>query len=184
MKGAAFGIVGFPHFDYSPPRFWTTGSLAQDGPGRLFTGGRPGKGELRTGQWIGRVVLAAASAPIWGCAHGPRSFREVQNQAPVVRARAVGLGRRQSVDSVVPALVERLSDNDPVVRLAAHEELRKRTGRDFGYVPWADPQERAGAVNRWRAWMNQGTGTVDRQNGPPAPPSKMLPVGSSQAPGP
>ena len=39
----------------------------------------------------------------------------------------------------VPALIGRLEDADPVVRLAAHEELRRRTGRDFGFVPWAEP---------------------------------------------
>ena len=50
-------------------------------------------------------------------------------------------------------LVARLEDADPVVRLAASEELRRRTGRDFGYVPWASAEERASAVGRWRTWL-------------------------------
>jgi hypothetical protein len=144
----------------------------------------PRKGVLRIGRWIGRGLVAAVLAPLWGCAHGPRSFREVQNQAPFVRARAVGLARRQTDPSQMPALVERLADNDPVVRLAAHEELRRRTGRDFGYVPWASPEERAGAIDRWRNWIGRGTGNVDRPVAPPAPPSKALPVASGQATGP
>ncbi len=123
-------------------------------------------------------------APFWGCAHGPRNFRKVQDPAPVVRARAVVLGRRQADSQVMPALVDRLSDSDPVVRLAAHEELRKRTGRDFGYVPWASPEERAGAVEQWRAFVGQGTGRPNRPGRPQAPPSpsKALPKGTSQLP--
>ena len=45
-----------------------------------------------------------------------------------MRARAVGLGRREPDSQVVPALVARLDDEDPVVRLAANEELRQRHG--------------------------------------------------------
>ncbi len=130
------------------------------------------------------LLLVVVSAPLWGCAHGPRSFREVQNQAPFVRARAVGLARRQPDFRALSPLVERLSDGDPVVRLAAHEELRRRTGRDFGYVPWAGPEERAGAVTRWQNFVGQGSESLERPAAPPAPPSKTLPIGSSQAPGP
>src|SRR5207245_4594343 len=57
-------------------------------------------------------------------------------------------------------------DEDPVVRLAANEELRQRTGRDFGYVPWATAEERAAAIARWRSWLT-------------APP---MPAGSIQSP--
>jgi hypothetical protein len=126
--------------------------------------------------------VAAVLAPLWGCAHGPRSFREVQSQAPFVRARAVGLARRQPESSLVPALVERLADNDPVVRLAAHEELRRRTGRDFGYVAWAAPEERAVAIDRWRNWIGRGTASLERPVAPPVPPSKGLPIATGQAP--
>ena len=118
--------------------------------------GEPGKVVVRIGRWIGRMVLVIVVAPFLGCAHGPRNFRKVQSPAPLVRARAVGLGRRQADSRVMPALVDRLSDSDPVVRLAAHEELRKRTGRDFGYVPWASPEERAGAIEQWKAFVGQG----------------------------
>ena len=124
-------------------------------------------------------------APFWGCAHGPRNFRKVENPAPLVRARAVGLGRRQADSQLIPALVDRLSDSDPVVRLAAHEELRKRTGRDFGYVPWASPEERAGAIEQWKAFVGQGRGSPVRMARPPAPsspPSKTLPLGTSPVP--
>jgi hypothetical protein len=137
------------------------------------------------GRWIGRVSLVIVVAPFWGCAHGPRNFRKVQNPAPLVRARAVSLGRRVPDLSVMATLVDRLSDSDPVVRLAAHEELRKRTGRDFGYVPWASPEERAGAIEQWKAFVGQGRGSpsVPAPVVPsPSSPSKALPVGTSQMP--
>ena len=112
---------------------------------------------MRIGRWIGRVALVAAAVPSSGCAHGPRRFGKIENPAPLVRARAVGLGRRQPDSQVLPALIGRLGDSDPVVRLVAHEELRKRTGQDFGYFPWASLEERSSAIERWRAWLGQGT---------------------------
>jgi hypothetical protein len=128
---------------------------------------------------IGKAILLTAVTPFWGCAHGPRSFRKVQSPSPLVRARAVGLGRQQAGSRVIPALVERLSDSDPVVRLAAHEELRKRTGQDFGYVPWASAEERAGAIERWRAFAGISSKNPGLPPLPPAtaaPPSKSLPA--------
>jgi hypothetical protein len=112
------------------------------------------------GRWIGIFVLAATIAMASGCAHGPRRFEKVDSPAPVVRARAVGLGVRRPDHEVLPVLLTRLLDSDPVVRLAAHEELRKRTGQDFGYLPWASAEERSIAIDRWRAWMSQGQAGV------------------------
>ena len=137
------------------------------------------------GRLIGKAILLFGVMPCWGCAHGPRSVRKVQSPPPLVRARAVGMGRRQADSRVIPALVERLSDSDPVVRLAAHEELRKRTGRDFGYVPWASPEERAGAIERWKAFAGLAKSQPGLPPLPPvfaAPPTKSLPQASAQAP--
>src|SRR5262249_12597000 len=88
-----------------------------------------------------------------GCGLGPRNFAPMQPSPPLVRARAIGSEDRRPNSQVVPALLGRLEDPDPVVRLAAHEELRRRTGRDFGFVPWAGAEERSGAVARWRGWL-------------------------------
>src|SRR5207247_1240576 len=100
------------------------------------------------GRSLAGMLLVLALAPCWGCGLGPRTFRKIQHPAPLVRARAIGLGEGRPNSQVVPALVGRLDDADPVVRLAAHEELRRRTGRDFGFVPWASTAERAGAIGR------------------------------------
>jgi hypothetical protein len=139
-----------------------------------------------TGRWIGKLALAAALAPLCGCAHGPRSFNKVESPTPVVRARAVGLGRKKADGKVIPALVNRLQDSDPVVRMAAHEELRRWTGRDFGYEPWASPQERAAAVSRWRGWVEGGAGAsqITPSGQLPPPVAKVLPAGATQVPSP
>ncbi len=138
-----------------------------------------GRVVLRIGRWIGSLALVAVVAPSWGCAHGPRSFRKVEDPAPMVRARAIGLGAHEQDSRVLPALVARLSDSDPVVRLVAHEELRKRTGCDFGYVPWSGPEERAVAVERWRDWVDRKNGRAVASPLPPLPPSKRMPVATA-----
>ncbi len=134
------------------------------------------------------MILVVVVAPFWGCAHGPRTVRKNQYPPPLVRARAASLGRRQADYRVMPALVDRLSDPDPVVRLAAHEELRKRTTRDFGYVPWASAEDRAGPTERWKAFVMRGIETPELPVRPVAPtvsPSKTLPAaGTSQKPEP
>ena len=97
-------------------------------------------------------VVAPLAALAIGCGIAPKTFRKVTDPAPIVRARSVGLGGKLPQGSVVPALINRLEDRDPVVRLAAFEELRKGTGRSFGFIPWGGDTERAGAVSRWRTW--------------------------------
>ena len=109
--------------------------------------------------WIGLPVLVASL----GCGVAPRHFRALTDPAPMTRARAAHLGEGLPEGVAVPALIDRLDDPDPVVRLAAHEALRRRTGQQFGFVPWADPPERARAVTRWRSWW------AGRQDAPARP---------------
>jgi hypothetical protein len=124
------------------------------------------------------VAVTLASCP--GCGLGPRNFHKITHPAPLVRARAISLGYGQSDAVVIPALVGRLNDPDVVVRMAANEELKKRTGRDLGFVPWASPEERAGSIARWQAWLS---GAPQARPGlhPPARPEKSLPASSPQS---
>jgi hypothetical protein len=105
----------------------------------------------RAGAWL--CLGLAFGGP--GCGIAPRNFRSLNHPASVVRARSVGYGENLPESRVVPPLIERLNDPDPVVRMSAHEELRRRTGQDFGYVPWTPPAERAPSVERWRAWWSK-----------------------------
>ncbi|HEX3450797.1 MAG TPA: hypothetical protein VHS97_21265 [Isosphaeraceae bacterium] len=142
---------------------------------------------MRIGRWIGKVAFIAATAYVCGCAHGTRDVRKVRTATPLARARAVGRPNGRSDSGVMRTLVTRLGDVDPVVRLAAHEELRKRTGVDFGYVPWASEEERALPMERWRAWVEQGNASqqpVARSIVAPSPPGKVLPAVNPQVTGP
>jgi hypothetical protein len=107
-----------------------------------------------------------------GCGIAPKHFGALADPAPMVRARAVGLDDQWPETVVVPALIARLNDKDPVVRLSAHERLKRRTGQDFGYVPWADAQERAAAVARWQSWW-QGRAAALAQAEPAAKPQPI-----------
>jgi hypothetical protein len=88
---------------------------------------------------------------------------------------SLGYGQPDSV--VLPALIGRLNDSDVVVRLAANEELKRRTGRDLGYLPWGSPEERLVAIGRWQSWLAGGSSARDPV---PAQPRKSLPRPSRQ----
>jgi hypothetical protein len=91
----------------------------------------------------------------FGCSIAPRNFRGMTHPAAITRARSVALGQGLPESQVVPTLIGKLDDPDPVVRLTAHQELRRRSGQDFGYLPWAPPNERGEAINKYRAWWEQ-----------------------------
>jgi hypothetical protein len=104
-----------------------------------------------------RTSTLIASALAFGLCGGcgsltPRNFRAMNNPAPVIRSGAVGLLEDQPDQIAIPAWIARLEDPDAVVRMLANEGLKGRTRQDFGFVPWAEPQDRAPAVARWRAW--------------------------------
>lgn len=98
------------------------------------------------------IWLLVGSALASGCSLAPKGFKGIKKPEPLVRARAIPLGRKLPEHKVVPGLLNSLDDRDAVVRLAASEELKSRSGQDFGYVPYAEPEDRAPAASRWRAW--------------------------------
>jgi hypothetical protein len=95
-----------------------------------------------------------------GCTLAPKSFVQANDPAPLVRARAMGLSQSQPQSVVMPSLIAKLNDPDAVVRLAAIEELKRRTGQDFGYAPWEDEQGRAQSVVAWQNWWKSQQGGV------------------------
>lgn len=114
------------------------------------------------------VLCLLAPGALGGCRTGPKSFASVNDPSALKRARAVGLGENQPDAVAVPALIARLSDSDPVVRLAAHEALKKRARQDFGYQPYMEPQEQPEAIAQWRAWWQA------RQTGTATVPTEMM----------
>ena len=110
-------------------------------------------------------------AALPGCGLGPRNFRKITHPAPLVRARAMSLGYDQPDAAVLPALVARLDDPD---RWSGWPRARSSSDGpgDFGYVSWANPQDRAAAVERWRSWL-RGDAPASRKA--PPRPRKSLP---------
>ncbi|MGE3818145.1 MAG: HEAT repeat domain-containing protein [Isosphaeraceae bacterium] len=93
-----------------------------------------------------------------GCSIAPKSFRQMNHPASIMRARAVGLADGLPTEQSIPTLIEHLRDPDPVVRMAASEELKRQTGQSLGFIPWGTEPEREEAVNRWRSWWNARQG--------------------------
>ena len=113
------------------------------------------------------AVLGLAMAAIGlasGCTIAPKSFLRNRDPAPVVRARSLGMGRDLPESYVVPTLIAKLNDEDAVVRMTAHEELKRRTGRDFRYLPWAGPADRTPAVTAWRNWWDARRSELARRS--------------------
>jgi len=78
----------------------------------------------------------------------------MNDPAAINRARAVAFGQSAPDATAIPVLIDRLSDDDPVVRLASHEALKKRTGQDFGYQPYVEGDELTSSVARWKQWWS------------------------------
>ena len=93
---------------------------------------------------IAVILVCPCVLMVSGCSLAPKNFRDMLAPAPIVRARAVGMGANQPDSVAVPALIDRLNDPDPVVRMTANDALKKRTSRDFEFVPWASVEERRG----------------------------------------
>ncbi len=108
------------------------------------------------------LATGLAALLLSGCSLAPKSFKGIRKPEPLVRARAIPLGRRLPEEKVVPGLIASLDDRDQVVRMAASEELKKRSGKDFGFVPYAEAEDRAPAVSRWQSWWNSQAKTVGK----------------------
>lgn len=105
--------------------------------------------------WLPAPAVCLLVCLAGGCGVTPRGFRALTNPAAIVRARSVGYGDRLPDETVIPALIERLKDTDPVVRLAAFEELKQKSGQDFGYIPWGRVDDNAHAIEHWQAWWEE-----------------------------
>jgi hypothetical protein len=82
-------------------------------------------------------------------------YERLQDPNPTVAATAAAEAGQQDDPKAVPYLVARLEDDDPSVRMAASQSLRRITGRQFGYRFYDDPSKRSAAVARWRAWLKR-----------------------------
>lgn len=107
------------------------------------------------------VAVGIASAAALGGCREPAGPRSVASERLTVKIPAIRQAARTHDLSAAPQLVKDLESDDAAVRLYAILALKKFTGGDdFGYVYYADSEERRPAVARWRQWLDrQGAAT-------------------------
>lgn len=82
-----------------------------------------------------------------------RLHRELESFDPARRLRATKAVAESEDQRFIPALVDRLSDEDVAVRFGAILALERLTGERFGYNSWSPPEERQKAIESWRAYV-------------------------------
>ena len=100
--------------------------------------------------WIGLLL------PLAGC--GPQRTpypAALQSERPEERILAVKHAADVRDQNAIPALVERLEDDDEAVRFYAILALDRLTGTRLGYDYQSVDTERWRAVERWRSWVRE-----------------------------
>jgi hypothetical protein len=69
---------------------------------------------------------------------------------PAIKAGVAAQDRK-----IIPYLVDNLQSDDSAVRFYSIDGLERLTGKDFGYVFYADEDDRKGAYQRWKKWLAQ-----------------------------
>ena len=101
-----------------------------------------------------RTAIACLAATITGCAaNGRHVHPDIQSTSVSNRIAGVREAAATQDVSAIPQLVDRLEDEDAVVRFAAMMTLEELTGRRLGFHPGAPPDDRRVAVTRWRRFL-------------------------------
>lgn len=82
-----------------------------------------------------------------------------QSKAPEVRAAAAqGLGRTRDIDSL-PALIDAMEDESPLVRGRAGAAVKQIVGLDYEFRALDPPEERQKAVDFYRKFWKEAQGS-------------------------
>lgn len=109
------------------------------------------------------AIGAAAAACLCGACAGPNGDLRVRLEAfdPATRVRAILTVAKRGDHSLIPALVDRLDDDDVAVRMYAILALEKLTRTRLGYAYAAPAPDRRQAVDRWRLYVRQSAAAED-----------------------
>lgn len=110
-------------------------------------------GSHGVGTTTGCLALTGLLVVVAGCVGGYKP--DLQSPDPAARIRAIVEVANEGKTSAVPALVDRLEDEDEGVRFYAIEALKRLTGEDMGYRYYESAYERRPAVERWRRYARQ-----------------------------
>ena len=98
------------------------------------------------------IILLSAVTFLAGC-HEPTGPRTVQSRDLDVKIPAIKQAAEAKDTSAVKQLVADLDSDDAAVRMFAIKGLEDITGETFGYVYYADFEQRRPAVQKWREWL-------------------------------
>jgi hypothetical protein len=105
------------------------------------------------------VVIASGAAVAGGAGAGgcsePAGPRTVASEELTIKVPAIKEAARRQDLLAAPQLVKDLESDDAAVRLYAIKGLRKIAGQEFGYVYYAEVEQRRPAVMKWRQWLRQ-----------------------------
>jgi hypothetical protein len=98
-----------------------------------------------------RAALPVLVVTCGGCA--VRAPRDITNPDPASKIPAIVSSVEEKDLSAVQQLVADLESDDPAVRFYAIGGLKRLTGETFGYQYFVDEDQRAAAVEKWKAWL-------------------------------
>lgn len=117
------------------------------------------------------------------CASPPAGF---DSPEPAARLAAITRAAEERDETAIPKLIEMLTSDDPVVRMAAIRTLERLTGTTMGYH-YADPEwTRRERIREWVEWYSRQhpNGTPSRtgaEPGNPWPARRGWPIQGKQA---
>jgi hypothetical protein len=106
------------------------------------------------------AIVAIAASGLGAVAGGgcsePTGPRSVRSEQLTVKIPAIKEAARSGDMSAAPQLVKDLDSDDAAVRLYAFEALRELAGGEtYGYVYYADYEQRCTAMAKWQQWLQQ-----------------------------
>jgi len=125
---------------------------------RLATMGDEAAPKLRAGAHSEDWLTRASIAWIMGASTDRRFVPDLRamlaDSTPGVSYEAASSLVELGDSAGFPVLVDGLADGDIKNRYKCFEELRRATGRDFGYQHDGAPDTRRAAVARWLEWLD------------------------------
>jgi len=104
------------------------------------------------------VTLAVCAIPAVPCGcNANRPVRaNIQSPDAAQRIRAIKNAADSGDVAAIPLIVDRLEDEDQAVQFFAILALERLTGKRLGYEVGQSSSERVAAIDRWRAYVDQG----------------------------
>ena len=86
----------------------------------------------------------------------------VDHESDLVRTAVFSVFQSAGDDRVIEASIDALGDTNEYVRDYAQRTLKRVTGEDFGYKPFASPRRRENAVEKWRKWWKKEQAELEK----------------------